>query len=102
VKLWDVAHEKSRASLSGHVGDVLAVTFSPDGLTLASTGRDRTIRLWDPVTARELLTLRGHLAPVHAASFSADGTILATGSHDGAIKLWRAPKSPIRKIDMHH
>ena len=43
------------------------VTFSPDGLTLALTGRDQMIRLWDPVTARELLTLKGHQAPVHAA-----------------------------------
>ena len=100
MKLWDVVHEKSRASLAGHAGDVLAVTFSPDGLTLAWTGRDQAVRLWDPVTARELLTLSGHQAPVHAASFSPDGTIVATDSHDGAIKRWRAPKSPLRKMTM--
>ena len=60
------------------------------GLTLASAGRDQSVRLWDPATGQELMTLSGHAAPVHAAAFSPDGTILATGSHDGAIKLWHS------------
>ncbi len=73
-----------------HASEVLSVTFSPDGLTLASTGNDKMVRIWDPVTTQPLLMLKGHEAPVHAAAFSRDGTILATGSHDGRIKLWRA------------
>ncbi len=65
-------------------------------VTLASAGRDQSVRLWDPVTGHELLTLNGHSALFHAIAFSPDRTILATGSHDGAIKLWRA--SPELKV----
>jgi eukaryotic-like serine/threonine-protein kinase len=93
VTLWDVTRESARNPINCHAGDVLGIAFSPDGLTLATAGRDRLVRLWDPATAEELLTLKGHRAPVHAISFSPDGAILASGSHDGAIKLWRAPSS---------
>ena len=39
---------KLKTTLTGHAYDVDAVTFSPDGQTLASGSRDGTIRLWNP------------------------------------------------------
>ena len=82
--------KESRSVLRGHSGDVLGLAFSPDSLTLASTGRDKMVCLWDPVTAQQLMTLPGHEAAVAAVAFSRDGAILTTGSHDGKIRLWRA------------
>ncbi len=84
------ARRKSACAGRAHASEALSVTFSPDGLTLASTGNDKMVRIWDPATTQPLLMLKGHEAPVHSAAFSRDGTILATGSHDGRIKLWRA------------
>jgi WD40 repeat protein len=90
VVLWDIDGKQPRWRLAAHSGDVLGLAFSPDGLTLASTGRDKMVRLWDPMTSQELLTLEGHDAAVAAAVFSPDGNVLATSSEDGKIRLWRA------------
>ncbi|MBN1642963.1 MAG: hypothetical protein JXA09_17130 [Anaerolineae bacterium] len=68
---------------------VLALTFSPDGQTLASGDALGTVTLWplyDPRgTMRELAA---HTAPVRALAFSPDGTNLASGAGDGGVSLW--------------
>jgi WD40 repeat protein len=44
--------------LQGHTEVVFAISFSPDGQTLASGSHDETIKLWDVKTGECLKTLR--------------------------------------------
>jgi len=76
--------------LSWHTGVVTSVTFSPDGKTLASGGRDGTIRLWDVETGQQVgEALSGHTASVvTSVVFSPDGKRLASKGEDGTIRLW--------------
>ena len=64
------------------------VTFSPDGLRIASGSYDMTARVWNAVTGAEVICLRGHEFGVFSIAYSADGKRLATGSGDRTVRIW--------------
>ncbi|MGH3852086.1 MAG: AAA family ATPase [Pseudonocardiaceae bacterium] len=77
--------------LAGHTNPVFAVTFSPDGHTLASGSGDDTVRLWnaaDPADPTPIGALTGHTDYINGLAFSPNGQILASGGRDQIAQLW--------------
>ncbi|GLF95323.1 WD40 repeat domain-containing protein [Streptomyces yaizuensis] len=65
----------------------LALDFSPDGRTLASSF-GTAVRLREAHSGRLRTTLTGHRGRVIALAHSADGRLLAAGDTHGEIRLW--------------
>ena len=72
--------------LRGHVREVWATSFSPDGTRVVSASGDGTVRVWRADGTGEPMILRGG---AFAASFSPDGTRVLSGGPDGTVQLWR-------------
>jgi len=67
---------------------VAGLAFSPDGLLLASGGRDTKLTLWDLETGEPVATMDGHTAHVLCVAFSTTGRLIASADRDGIIHLW--------------
>lgn len=90
VWIYDTHTGEELAFLTGHIGSVLAIAYSPDSLTLASGSEDKTIHFWDTHTGTHKFTLRKHKESITALAFSPDGSTLISGSADGTVHVWDA------------
>jgi dipeptidyl aminopeptidase/acylaminoacyl peptidase len=89
VKLWDYTTGQEVACLEApQRHGVTALTFSPDGATLACRGGN-AIGLYDVVARKEIGRLVGHYSVfLSALAFSPDGKLLASGSDDTTVIVW--------------
>jgi WD40 repeat protein len=91
---WFYLQRRSRgllheaAMVAAHEGGAYCVTYSPDGRTLASAGKDSVIRFWDARTMRPQGELRSGQFGVNQVVFSPDGKSLASAGDDGTVWLW--------------
>ena len=91
VAVYDLRIGAPRSFCRGSHHDVFAVAFSPDGMTLASAGRERA-KLWDVATGRRLLDL-GDRNTMNALAFSPDGRRPAVASQavfapEPSVDVW--------------
>src|SRR5579884_82980 len=92
VHLWDLTANREVKTLRGHEKTPFTLAFSPDGLRLASAGRDHVVAVWDLDTNKSHF-LAGHKRAVNGLSFSPDGRLLLSASGDTTVRLWDADQA---------
>ena len=91
VTVYDLRTAAPRSYCRGSHHDVFAVAFRPDGMTLASAGREQAM-LWDVATGRLLLGLP-YRNTMNALAFTPDGSRLAVASQavfdpEPSVDVW--------------
>ncbi|MBC8871473.1 MAG: WD40 repeat domain-containing protein [Planctomycetes bacterium] len=88
VKLFAPETARLLATLEGHTGDVRSLSFSPDGLVLASGSADQTVRLWDVNTGQLRSVLPVFEGQALVVAFSPRGSLLAVADGSRNVSLW--------------
>ncbi len=88
IRIWNTATGKTIRTLTLNRGSFRGVSFSPDGLTIASGSYD-AVYLWDVATGKTIRTFEVSDEVISkSVAFSPDGQIIALGSYDDTIHLW--------------
>lgn len=89
--LWETTTGKVRLGLRLPGGEtVAAAALAPDGRTVATIHRDRTVRLWEVATGKLIGPTFTFSARVWAVALSPDGRRLLTGDDEKKAQLWDA------------
>ncbi|MBM3326994.1 MAG: hypothetical protein FJY65_08465 [Calditrichaeota bacterium] len=88
VKVWRLEDGAAIADMGEHGRPIQTITFSPDGLWIASGAQDMQIIIWEIATGTALWWLSGHTNSVYGLDFTVDGSMLASASGDCTIRVW--------------
>jgi WD40 repeat protein len=82
----------------GHNHAVRGISFSPDGLYVATASWDTTAAVWERATGKLVSKLSGMNKEVNGVSFSNDGRYLVTASLDGYARIWEDWRTPSPRV----
>ena len=92
IRVWDLLRSRPIWYIMQPRGDVLCMTYSPDGARIAMGGGDESARVWGVATLNQVQTLNGHHEYVRSISYRPDGQRVAVAS-DKQITIWDVASS---------
>jgi WD40 repeat protein len=93
-RVWNLKKQTSIAIVTAHKSGLTSVAFSPDGLSVVTTGRDGRAYIARTEGGFLQAQLLSHRSVVNAAAYSPDGDVVATAGADGLARIWDARVDP--------
>lgn len=90
VVFWDVQSTQIVKTVPGHENWVTTTAFSPDGKSLVSGARDRTIRLFSIDDPSNVKIITGHNTWINKVVFRPNGQQFISSGEVTGIKVWNA------------
>jgi len=89
--------------LDGHLKNVLAIDFSPNGYHVATGSDDNTVNIWDLRKRRCVYTIPAHTNLISHLKFQGTtGDYIITSSYDNLAKIWAHPGwMPLKTLAGH-
>lgn len=87
LQIWDI-NTKQVKPITTHYSYSKSVVLSPDGKTVATGDKDRSIRLWTIESGQLLATIPAHGSNINSIAWSPDGKYIVSASDDFSIKEW--------------
>lgn len=98
ISIVDVDSGQVLNRLQGHAQQVLCLSWSRDGLRLASGSADRQLLIWDPSRITPVISL-AMSEEVRSVAWSPNGRLLAAVAQDGKVHIWNASIGFARSTD---
>jgi len=98
-QVWEIEMGQYVLKLAGHTRSINSVSYSPNGLFIATGAGDCTVRLWDAMNGSQMVMLFGHTSDVNTVAFTPDGQSLVSGSNDSTIRVWNIAVARPQSLD---
>ncbi|MEM6253773.1 MAG: hypothetical protein AAF821_12705 [Cyanobacteria bacterium P01_D01_bin.156] len=101
IRVWNLKNFECINTFTSEFSTwVMALSFSPDGKLLASSGNGNgNVVLRDFETNQVIHVLSGHIGTVRSVEFSSDGKTLTTaGSSDETIRIWNVSDGSCKQV----
>jgi WD40 repeat protein len=106
ISAWDTRSGRKTASYEDfewkEPRNISALAVSPDGRTIAASGKTAVVLLWSVDEPTNPMTLNTGAGDAYSAAFSPDGKTLAIGAIDSTIRLWNvAARQEVAALSGH-
>jgi len=87
-KIGSVSDKNDVEVIKKHTNWLTSISYSPDGILLATGDRDGGIMVWESHSKQRLYSFSNHKNKISKLSWSPDSNLLLSASEDGELMIW--------------